>query len=257
MDDKLSFEFPAHKLVRVALRLEYLFLNAIPCAQKQEEYQHLTCLNLISQILIILEKPELRSKLYKELSKFNHTFIKLIELGDINKEIVYSYIDELSTILNYLSESSGHFSLSLHSNNFLKSIKQSLKIPGGECCYNCPELYVWLKQPSEKRQSELEHWLNLFSSVRTVIRTYLKFIRLSGEYTKALARHGYYQCQLPVKHNLHMICIKIDDSCRSIFPKVLTGQHGISLQLFELDDHHNTTTKHLIDTQIDIALCCL
>jgi cell division protein ZapD len=255
MDDMTIFEFPANDLVRVALRLEYLFLNALPCSKKKGVSQHRNCLILISQILCILEKPELRSKLYKELSKFNHIFIKLNETADVNKKTVCLYIDELSTILNYLNESSGNFAQALHMNHFLKVVKQSLQIPGGECCYNCPELYVWLQQSEDKRQFELTNWLNLFGSIRTVIRTYLKIIRLSGDFTSVTAKHGYYQCQLSAKQNLHMIRIQLLETT-STFPKVLTGQHGISLQLFEFIQT-KSSMKYYNDCQIEMALCCL
>jgi cell division protein ZapD len=249
----MLFEFPTHNIVGISLELERLMKTALTCANKTEPYEHRLCIDSLLAILRILEKPDIKGKLLSELTKFNHTFLRLIETKKVDNLKTAEYTQQLTHHIAYLNQSSSRFALKLQQHPLFKLLSQNHNTPGVNCCLSSPELSTWLNLPFKSRFENLLYWLEELAPLTNIIDSYLSLIRMSGHFETVSAIKSFFQCSLSPKFNCHLIRIKLDN-IHNAFPKVNIGQHGLSMQLFILNKYAESEKSHK-DLKLEIAFC--
>src|SRR5690606_23449267 len=121
--------------------------------------------------------PELKSSLYKELTR-HHCFISsLKQKPGIDQSCFNHTLEQLSFSLEQLNESQGKFAADLKTNEFLNAIRMQLSNIGGACNINTPLLKFWLHQPNAIQQQQLSKWMKELNSLQDAITLLLKLIR--------------------------------------------------------------------------------
>jgi cell division protein ZapD len=246
-DDIITFQLPTHYLPKIALRLEYLYQTIEQACKENHPVMHHYALKNLIEIIKLIEKPELKSRLLKELMRIEHS------LNKTNSNIAGTLYKPLHEQIQILAHVVGRFGGEIHHNPFLQSIRVSLATLNPDCEMDAPQLLLWLRSESELRQQHLTHWLANLQTLSSTVRLYLTLLRDTAEFKKIDMLNGFYQRPLPPKTSCHLILLRIDKSF-GIVPRMQLGHHGLSLRLCEIG-----TMREVLETNasLDLALCQL
>jgi cell division protein ZapD len=151
---------------------------------------------------------------------------------------------------------SGHPGAPLKSNEFLKSIKQRIVIPGGTCDFDLPAYHFWLAQPVAQRQATLNKWLEPFKKVYDTISIIMSLIRDSAKPQDICATRGFYQRQLDNDQPYQLIRVLLPSSSQ-YFPEISAGKHRCTVRFLVLDAPESRPSQIQEDIDFKIACCSL
>lgn len=244
-NDTITFQLATHFLSRIALRLEFLFKTINQACYESHEVIHRFALKNIIEIIDVIEKPELKSRFLKELIRIEHVLKKdnLIENTKIFKE--------LETQIHVLNHVPGRFSISIHEDEFLKTLRQIHHPNTKECEFNSPHLVLWFDLDPVLRQQTISQWVNCLKDLEYTVTIYMSLLRTASKYIPITAYNGFYQHSVSPKSVNHLILLKMEKSV-GITPKLQLGHHSLTIRLYEL-----ATAREIRDTTVnmEIAFC--
>jgi len=68
----------------------------------------------------------------------------------------------------------------LKDDRFITAIRQRLMIPGGCCSFDLPSFYLWLEQLQEKRDRQVQNWLQHLAILDEALSCCMQMIRQMG-----------------------------------------------------------------------------
>src|SRR5262245_23846452 len=107
MKETIIYDHPLNEVIRVCLRLEQLFQQIDNQLSDMSIFGTRNLINLIINILHILDRPDLKAKLAKELSILLANLQRFGNLPDINTEKLASLTQQLEELSRNLIDSSG------------------------------------------------------------------------------------------------------------------------------------------------------
>lgn len=251
----IIFEQPVDDTTRISLKFERLYALAnhyLPC---QDEFAGQVCLQAILELLSLLDRPELRSKYYQEVSRIISILDRLKQRAEINPEKLTSTLEDLSRIQSILHHWNGKFAQKLHQDSFIKSLSQQQHTPGGLCTVTLPGFYHWTQQTLTQQRHDLENWLQEFSSFNTIASTLMRVYRQSAQLQSVDAIQGFYQATLDPTMPCHLIRVFVDRD-HNVYPRISTGRHGVSIR-FTCADEHAPIEKNHRDIDFQLASCSI
>ncbi|MBA3660905.1 MAG: cell division protein ZapD [Gammaproteobacteria bacterium] len=231
MKDTIIYEHPLNEVIRVCLRLEQLFdqidhqLNDVSLLGTRN------IINNIIQILQVLDRPDLKAKLAKELS---HLLANLMRYGgqpDIDAVKLQSLTQQLNDLSRTFIETSGKIGNRLRDVELLNTLRSHLASPGGGCSFDTPVYHYWLQQPVETRQQVINDWLKDFAQIKKAFALVLDLVRKHSKTEQKTAVHGFHQELLDPNANLRMIRICIPREVAA-YPEPSIGRHFLSVRFY-------------------------
>jgi len=234
MTDLLTYEQPLNEVIRVGLRLEQLFQQVDHYRTDTTPLGTRTLVVLLMNILHLLDRPDLKAKLAKELSQHLSNIMRLEHTPEIDKEKWHQTTSQLDTLIRSFIESSGKIGQRLRDIELLNTLRLHLASPGGGCSFDIPLYHYWLHLPIEQRQATLNDWFGEFAQIRSATELLLKLVREGSKTHPKTAVHGFYQELLDPQMNLRMIRVSVSDKVQA-FPEISIGRHFLSIRFFVID----------------------
>lgn len=234
MHNIIIFEQPVNELMRVCLRLEHLFQQATHHLQGASIWDTQASLSAIIDILAILERPDLKSKLTQELSRHLANLSRLEHLPHIDTQKLASVLLELEDLLDMLHAANGKLGQALRENEFINTFRQYQMSPGGSYSMEMPAYTLWLQQPAADRKIALSNWLHSLQPYLATIKLLLRLARHSHAPTAKVAHNGFFQVSLDPQTPCQLIRVAIDSTLR-IYPLISVSRHGICIRFFEFN----------------------
>lgn len=229
--DIIIYEQPLNEIIRVCLRLEQLFHQIDYQLQDTSTLGTRNVIHFIINVLHLLERPDLKAKLAKELTHHLTTLSRYGHLPDIDKDKLSTLTQQLDELSRNLIDSSGRIGHRLRDIELLNTLRLHLASPGGGCSFDTPLYHYWLQQPASTRAEVMQDWLNDFSQIRAAVTLVLDIVRKNAKCEEKTAIHGFYQELLDPQSNLRMIQIGIPRDTHA-FPEISVGRHFLSIRLF-------------------------
>lgn len=228
------YEQPLNEHIRVCLRLEYL-LRCVKHYLKQDSSldMHNAVIGVVN-ILEILDRPDLKSKLTNALRLHAMAMVHLAEAPEVDTEKLRKIMQQLDQFIDILHGTHGKLGQELRDNEFLIAIQQKLAIPGGLCDFDLPAYHLWSQQLVEQQQQDLRTWFWTFKDVQSIVDLLLKLARDSVKPEKKTAPAGFYQKNLIPENSYQMIRVVILCEAK-IFPDISVGRHHLSIHFFKLN----------------------
>lgn len=231
IENSIIYEQPLNELIRVCLRLEQLL--------SQVNYQIndtsiLGTRNVVSgiiNILHLLDRPDLKAKLAKELGHHLSNLMRLENTPQIDQQKLRQLLRQLDDLIRCFIDSSGKIGQNLREVEMLNALRLHLTNPGGGCNFDIPLYHHWLEQPAEKRQEITKKWLLEFNSIHTTVTLILQLIREGTKVQQKNADHGFYQELLDPQLNLRLIRVAIPRGI-SAYPEISVGRHFLSVRFY-------------------------
>lgn len=232
--DIIVYEQPLNEIIRVCLRLELLFQQIDHQLNDTSKLGTRNVIGFIINILHLLERPDLKAKLAKELSHHLANLIRYGNLPEVDTKKLSSLTQQLEELSRSLIDSSGKIGHRLRDIELLNTLRLHLASPGGGCSFDIPLYHYWLEQSLEIREATITDWLSDFAQIRTAVMLVLDIVRKNAKTEKKIAVHGFHQELLDPQSNLRMIRIGIDPHVHA-FPEISVGRHFLSVRFYSPD----------------------
>lgn len=252
--ENIIYEQPLNELVRVSLRLEHLFhqLNLCLHSQSANELVQLIVKSIID-ILNVLNRPDIKSKLTKEFIRFLAYFARLKKMPGISHEKLDETTDKINYFLTHFLVIPGKIGHMLRVNEFIANMRQNLMSPGGDSCFNAPAYHYWLNQPAEVRVSQIKKWLSTFDEIKSAIELFLSIIRHASEPQTLTAEKGFYHEALDPNAPIQLIRVALDKT-DVLYPEISAGRHRMSVR-FVIPSIETRPRQTLNNIQFKLTLC--
>ncbi len=231
MNNAIIYEQPLNELIRAALRLEQLFYQVDHLITDTSILGTRNTIAVIISILHLLDRPDLKAKLAKELSYQMTLLTRLESTPEIDhvklKKLLYQ-LDELSRCF---IDSSGKIGQNLRGIELLNNLRLHLANPGSGYSFDIPIYHYWLNRPSEERLDTIHSWLNEFNNIRLAIKLVLQLIREGTKILPKQAENGFYQELLDPQTNLRLIRVAVPTHL-SAYPEVSISRHFLGIRFF-------------------------
>ncbi len=255
MNNTIIYEQPLNEITRVCLRLEQLFMQIDRQLNDSSQLGTRNIISSIISVLQLLDRPDLKSKLAKELSYHLSNLARYNDLPEIDSEKLRYLTHQLEQLSRSLIESSGKIGHRLRDIELLNTLRLHLASPGGGCSFDIPFFHFWLQQPVEVRQTTVNDWLTEFTQVRTAVTLMLDLVRKNAKTDEKTAVHGFHQELLDPQSNLRMIRIGIPPELCA-FPEISVGRHFLSVR-FYLPDTDKRPAQYTENLSFWLAYCSL
>ncbi|PCI65110.1 MAG: hypothetical protein COB38_11700 [Gammaproteobacteria bacterium] len=253
MDNEiLLFEYPLKENIRRFLRLESLFKSFKSNTLSLNAENHLHALKYLFEILEMLEAGDSRAELIKELARYIEYFKMLKENPNVEVSKLDNFLKQLTQLHHWTLNYEGKFGDKVRKDSFITSVKQRSSIPGGNCQFDCPDLFLFMNKNHSERQEMLNQWIADINGVETSINVILRLIRDKTKWTAETAPLGNFMLDLKGTEN-QLIRIKLTTDSRSIFPEFSCGKHRSNIHFMRFNEHHK---KSPISQPISFELAC-
>lgn len=251
--EPIIFEQPINEHVRVCLRLEHLFNQVLHWMHGTSSWDSRATLAAILEILNVLDRPDLKTKLVKELGRYASVIGKFVETPHIDRSRLAAIQDEIEHVLHHLHGTQGRIAQSLRDNDFLNTIRQHLLSPGGGCSFDVPAYHYWLHQSPAERIAQLTHWLAGLKTIRSATELTLRLIRQSSAPHLREAKEGFYQAALDAQTPCQLVRVTLSPGA-GVYPEISVGRHGLSIRFYmpSLTDRPTQVTE---DIKFQLTCC--
>ncbi len=259
MDNEiLLFEYPLKENIRRFLRLESLFEKFNSNTLSLNAENHLHALKYLFEILEMLETGDSRAELIKELARYIEYFKMLEENPNVEVSKLDNFLKQLTQLRHWTLNYEGKFGDKLRKDSFITSVKQRTSIPGGNCQFDCPDLFLFMNKNHSKRQEMLNQWISDIQGVETSINVILRLIRDKTKWSEESAPLGNFMLdQKRAKlgtPELQLIRIKLTTDSRNIFPEFSCGKHRSNVHFMKFNDQHKKSPINQPIT-FELAVC--
>jgi cell division protein ZapD len=231
-DQSIVYEQPLNELVRVCLRLEMLFKQIDHQLIDMTEFGCRLSLTTLMHILQLLDRPDLKAKLTKELQYQSQQLHYLRQFDIVDQDKLEQVINELDKLSSYFIENNRKLGQSLRDIELINALRLHIHNPGGACNFDIPQFHQWLKQDKNIAHQIIMSWLDILSPIRSSVTHILSLIRENSKQQSKSAENGFYQELLDPQSNLKLVRIILDASVIS-YPEISLGRHFLSIRFFE------------------------
>lgn len=231
MNDTIIYEQPLNEMIRVCLRLEQLFQQIDHQLNDKSLLGTRNVILAIINTLQILDRPDLKTKLAKELSFHLTNLQRYGEMPDVDASKLNTLTRQLEDLSRNLIDSSGKIAHRLRDIELLNVLRLNLTSPGGGASFDTPIYHYWLQQPLHVRDAHIKNWLSNFKEIRTAIELVLEIVRKNAKIEEKTAVHGFHQELLDPQANLRMIRIGLNPQFAA-YPEMSIGRHFLSVRFY-------------------------
>jgi cell division protein ZapD len=248
-DDSLVFEYPLQENIRSYLRLESLFQQYRRNINATNKDHHLHALKTLLEILEVLERGDIRSELIKELSRLLKHFKNLKQNPEVDSSKLKTFLSQIEQLNHWAHNYQGKFGETTRQSHFIASVKLRSNIPGGNCFFDCPELYLFLNKSIEERKQNFDFWMADIKGINTSVEVILRLIRDSASWQKNTAIAGGFILETP-HQSLKLLRIK-NISGTNLFPEFSCGKQRSSIHFMTLNQQSKKTPSNfLVDFEL-------
>lgn len=232
--DFIIYEQPLHEVIRLCLRLEQLFMRLDYQRQDDSLYGTQVLMYLLNELLQILDRPDLKTKLAKELSLHHASLMRFANAPDIDQAKWTQLKTKLEEFMRLFIDTSGKIGHRLRDLELFNMLRLQFSNAGGACEFDLPVYHFWLEQDTEMRSDLIREWLGEFTHIRNAIDCLLHLLRENAKIQSKTATHGFYQELLDPRANLSLIRLSLNRDIKA-FPEISIGRHFLSVRFYEPD----------------------
>jgi cell division protein ZapD len=254
--ETILYEQAANELLRVCLRLEHCHEQLDYYLNNPSQWDSRQALTAIIDMLQVLDRPDLKSKLTGECSRLCDTLNKVRQTAGVDEAKLQIIVAELQESLTYLNHLSGKFIGSLRENYFIEHIRQLMQ--GSLCPVDTPTYHYWLSLHAENRIEYLNAWRAHFAPVYRIIKLILRLIRHSQTAKSVSAQDGFFQHSLESKQQISWQLIRVDIPKKySCYPEISIGKHRLCIRFLSLIDFQEKPGIFSEPMQFELTTCLL
>lgn len=247
------YEQPVNEHIRVCLRLELLFQQAKYRLQAGSIWDSRSAILTLIDILNLLDRPDLKTKLTKELCRYLSVLDRLERTAEVDHQKLSILLIELGTVVDSLQSMQGKIGQDLRESDFLSTLRQHHAHPGGISEFDSPAYALWLKQSIQQHHQDLDQWFKAFESIQAAVNLVLRIVRNSASPENKIAKNGFFQSVMDPSAACQLIRVTLPHNSK-VFPEISVGRHGIFVRFFQFD-LKDRTKQAIEDVPFKLTSC--
>lgn len=252
----ITFEQPLNEYIRICLRVEHLLKRIEATILGETEIESRTALENMLEVINVIDRPDLKSKIIKALSQHAAMLTQLEQKPNVDHDKLQSTLLELDQLVDSLHNLPDKIREQIRTNSFLNTIRQYMANPGGACPFSTPAYYLWLSQPAHIRICDLLGWFSAFENLKSAVQLLLQLTRSSTSPKLLVAEQGFYQCSLDPKLTFQLVRISVQSQLH-VYPEISVGRHRLIVRFVKLNVHDQGQGGQRVgDTDFELT-CCL
>lgn len=248
------YEHPFGERVKLLLRLEIIFFQAIYHRKASNQYETQMCLDALFALLNLTNRYELRAELLKELERIRNILIQLQRIDGVSDGRIEQTLEELSLCTNVLHSLDSKHIDRIRNIEFLNKVKLRNIHETGSYLFEIPELQYWLLQSTEQRERQILLWLEDFMPFKTSIDFLLRLIRESTELMSTVAENGVYIKTLDSRSVSHQLLRIVVDEKHNVYPSISGNEYRFVIRFMQQKQADERACQS--NEQIDFKLAC-
>lgn len=254
-ENPVIYEQPVNEQVRVCLRLERLFQQTESTLHGQTLWESRATVSSLLDILYVLDRPDLKTKLTKELCRYIASFSKLEQSPNVDNEKLSTLLTELEHANQLLQQLPGKLAQHLRENELLNNIRQYSLNPGGACNFEIPVYQHWLEQDPNDRIHDLKMWLESIKPIKMTIGLLMRLIRESTSHQHMVAQRGFYQTIWDANTACQLVQVLVSRQ-QTLYPVISVSRHGIFIRFF-IPNNASRPIQAVEDVSFKMGSCIL
>ncbi|MES1992427.1 MAG: cell division protein ZapD [Pseudomonadota bacterium] len=250
----MHFEHPLNERIRKFLRLEFILAQARHHVHGRTAWEARATLSHLLEILDALGRSDIKSELIAELDRQRQHLERLRQREGVDQAQLGEIIHQLQQLLDRLHGFPGQPGQALRHHELFTAYRQRASMPGGTAPFDLPALHFWLQQPHEKRQIQMESWIDQFGLLAECIETHNRLVRETARRTQEIAHQGCFeQVQDPERpYQLLRISLAGDSG---VFPEISAGRHRLTIRFLHQPDLAERATLFRDNVPFRLACC--
>lgn len=247
MSTPVLFEHPLNEKMRTWLRVEFLINQLDEIVPLDKTVNALTFFRLISELLDIFERGDMRTELLKELERQQQKLRAWADVPGVDMTLVNALRDKLKIQSTQLMNAP-RMGQQLREDRLIALVRQRLSIPGGCCSFDLPGLHIWLNLPQEARDAQVEAWMQTLEPLHHALAMILDLIRQSGAFHVQTSLNGFYQDNAEGA-DLLRLQLSLEDA---LYPQVSGHKSRYAIRFMPLDSERGEVPARL---NFQLACC--
>ncbi len=253
MTDVITYEQPLNELIRACLRIEQLFLQIDHQIKDTSTLGTRNMVAAIINMLQLIDRPDLKAKLAKELNQQMLALARLEHTPEIDQKKLRELLKQLDELSRWFIDNNKKIGQNLREVELLNNLRLHLANPGGGCGFDIPVYHSWLQQPADERLQVIKSWLAEFETIRRANDLILRLAREGAKTQRKTATNGFHQELLEPQNSLKLIRVSIAKSTHA-YPEVSIGRHFLSIR-FYAPDIIGRPAQYPRDLSFSLAYC--
>ena len=249
----ILYEYPFNERIRTYLRLEQLFRRLAELIPRQHPLDHHFALQTIFEVMDVASRADMKSDVLKDLDRHRQQLGSYRGNPAIAEKVLDEVIGQLDDCFNELNTTAGKAGQALTENDWLMSIRSRIGIPGGTCEFDLPAYYAWQHLPPERRQADLQTWVQSLAPLVDAIVLLMKMLRDSGMPQKVVAPGGQFQQNLPQGRTFQLLRLRIDPAL-DLVPEISGNRLMMSVRMMRQGDDQRLHAA-AEDAAFELTLC--
>ena len=253
-NDLLDYEQPLNERMRTFMRLAFLYRQFLYSNEVDSTWATRATISTLLEIMAILTRGDVRSEIHKELDLQIENLNKYQSRPEVDSGRLGTLLDNLMLSRDEIDAVGTQFLKPLKNCEFLSAIQHRSSIPGGTCEFDLPEFNHWLRQPLDRRQQDIEQWVNVIRPLCDSVTEMLWLIRESGESVNKTAINGMYQHRMRRDTSCRLLRVTLPTDSK-LYPEISGSQHRFTIRFLEWStiDARAVQTGH--DIKFKLSIC--
>lgn len=251
-DQTVLYEHPLNEQLRTYLRLESLFELQLKLQSHNSVASHIAACHNLLEILDCLDRGDIKADLLKELEQQKLHFNQLAKNPYIDELKLKTFLKQLEQLFHWISQYPGKFGSKLKTEPFIELLNNRLRIPGGSCSFDIPELHQFMSRSLETRQAYFNECYTHFKGLHQCVKILLRLFREDAVFEKQIAADGRYQDKNPKNKSAQLVRVKLASSS-PYFPEISGSKLCFHLRFLIRDGAEVKTAEE--DIAFEIAVC--
>lgn len=256
MSDTILYEQPLNERMRVFLRLEYLFCQAAHFQKQESIWDSHASISALVEILIILDRSDIRSEILKELDRHITGLSRLLHTPEVDRLCLDKTLQALRLQSEKVQNLPGKLGSDIRDNDLLNSVRQRTVITGGTCGFDIPAYHYWLNQPSSVKIECLCSWLSSINPIQNSIEYLLNLMRNSVVFERQMASAGFFQKKLAAQNPCQLLRLVLPQET-SAYPEVSGNKHRVNIRFLTYTDSSNRPKQIDYNLEFEMGCCAI
>ena len=248
------YEQPLNERMRTFMRLEFLYQQLLYNSEMEADWATRATIATLLEIMAILSRGDVRSEVHKELDQQLDVLQRFQSQPDVDGGRLDSLIHNLTASRADIDASGTKYLQPLKDSAFLNAIKNRSAIPGGTCEFDLPEYSHWLRQPFERRRTDVYAWIGAIRPLCDAVTEVLWLIRERAQADDRLAEHGMYQHNMQKDVHCRLLRVSLIDD-QSLYPEISGSQHRFTLRFLEWSTIECRAVQTSRDVAFQLSVC--
>lgn len=249
MTMSVIFEHPLNELVRGLLRIEKIFSELDRVLRFSEDKN--IALMLMSVIIRLLERPDLKSKLTNSLHQQYLQLQGYANNPQIEQEKLSQMLVRIDSKLKLLKRHHSFNALMPSSHVLIKKYQAEMMSHGATALIADPLFYAWEQLSEASSLQLLNEWRVELDKLYSIIQLALELTRQSQPFKMVECNSNFYSQSINFDYNLIRLRLPA-----GIIPEFSAGRHHVALRFKRIEITNSITKASDADLdKFDIAYC--